>query len=159
MGCFPDSPRTVNHFITVKHVKVKTCQYLKNQSLKTFVVCQKYVSNCGKNKSLKCFFSFFFFPHPVLFPYLGSLRITLLPHQCITTSSESCVRVTPLERSRFSSHCSYGIYATDSDRADKLIENSRAWPSGRAISEMNGVAVSDVHCFCLTSYLKICVHV
>lgn len=106
-----------------KHAKVKTCQYLKNQSPKTFVLCQKYISNHGKNKSLKCcWVFFFFFSHSILFPYLGSLRIALLPHQFITTSFESCVMVTPLESSRFSSHCSYGIYATDSDKVDKLIE-------------------------------------
>lgn len=64
-----------------KHAKVKTCQYLKNQSPKTFVLCQKYISNHGKNKSLKCCWVFFFF-FLILFYFL--ILVVLELHYCHT---------------------------------------------------------------------------
>lgn len=101
------------------------------------------------------------FPHSVCFPNLSSLRIALLPHQITTTNFDNYVRVTPLERTEFYPIIIMGFMPLTSDEVDTLIKNSKSWPTGHAISEMNTVAVSDVvheHCFFLI-YLKIFAHV
>lgn len=77
----------------------EACQYLKNQSSSdNSAVWQKQTNHYWKNKSI----NHPFFPHSVCFPYLGTLRAALLQHQFTTTSFDSYVSVTPLERTRFS---------------------------------------------------------
>ena len=85
-----------------------------------------------------------------------------MPHQFTTTSFDSYVRVTPLERSRSSSLCNYGIFATASNGVSWLTENSRVSPTDCATGEMSAVAVGDMvyDCwFCLDPYLKIFMHI